>query len=91
MEAQKINNGRDQQEAVGLAWHETDPWTFQSNCGRYRIERFVPGDHEAIYDATKPTARYRILKLTPNWWGEISGSETDLETCKAICEDNARL
>jgi hypothetical protein len=84
-------NGRDQQEPVRLVWHQTDRWTHESACGRYRIEGFIPGDHEAIFDANPPTARYRILKLTPNWWGEISGSETDIETCKGICEDNARL
>ena len=84
-------DGRDQQETLRLVWRQTDRWTHESACGRYRIERFVPGLHEAIYESNAPTSRYRILKLTPNWWGEISGSETDLETCQAICEDNARL
>lgn len=84
-------NGRDLEEAPQLVWKQTDRWTHETACGRYRIERFIPGTHEAIFDDYKPTARYRVLKLNPYWWGEISGSETDLETCQALCEDNARL
>jgi hypothetical protein len=74
-----------------LVWIETvTSWCWESACGKYRIERFIPGEYRFIGRYAAPE-RFRVLKRTPEWWGEISGSETDIETAQAICQDNARL
>ena len=81
-------DGRDQQEYVGLAWVETvTSWCWETVCGKYRIERFIPGDYEFIGCPAAPE-RFRVLKRTPEWWSEICGSETDIDVAKALCEEN---
>lgn len=57
-----------------------------SECGNFKLERFIIGEHEAIHDEHPWPERFRVLKRTPEWWGEIAPSEPTLALAKHACE-----
>jgi hypothetical protein len=76
-------HGRDQPETVGLVWQQINNWVWASECGRYKIERFIPGDHELL--GLPWPERFRVLKRTPEWYGDL-GSEPSLADAQRVCE-----
>ena len=70
-----------------LVWSQANAWVWITECGRFRIERFVIGTHEGIRDDgyTWPD-RYRVIKRTANWWSEAAPSEGSLLAAQQVCE-----
>jgi hypothetical protein len=69
-----------------LVWDQINAWVWVSQCGRFKIERFVTGDHESIGHKFTWPERYRVLKHTPEWYFESSPSELTLVAAKKVCE-----
>lgn len=76
----------DQANAGVLVWRQLSRWAWETNCQRFRIERFIVGQHEGITDDFTWPDRYRVLKRTPEWWFEASPSEGGLDAAKRACE-----
>ena len=64
-----------------LVWRQEDRWSWFSECGRYKIERFVGPD--------TGTDRYRSLARNPEWYGEV-GNEPTLDDAKRVCQEALR-
>lgn len=81
------NRERADQAHVGvLVWRQLSRWAWETECGRFRIERFIPGAHEGIREADHIASRFRVLKHTAEWWGEIAPIEASLDASQRACE-----
>jgi hypothetical protein len=69
-----------------LVWDQINAWVWVSQCGRFKIERFVTGEHERVGTGFGWPERYRVLRHTPEWYFEHP-SEVSLEAAKHACED----
>lgn len=76
----------DQAHAGVLVWRQLSRWTWETQCGRFRIERFVPGTHEGIRESDHIASRYRALRRTPEWWFEAAPNEASLDAAQRACE-----
>lgn len=85
------NRGLDQPRAVRLVWSQVTPWVWITACGRFKIERFVPGVIRDIALTREGPDRYRILKRTSEWYADVWPTETDLEVAKQACEGLANV
>jgi len=77
--------GEDPTPIGVLVWEQVSPWTWASECGRFKIERFVTGDHEILGTGFQWPERFRVLKRTPEWYGDM-GAWVSLEAAQRACE-----
>jgi hypothetical protein len=76
----------DQPNARKLVWQQVSAWVWVSECGTFRIERFIIGEHEGVNDNFTWPDRYRALKRTPEWYFEAAPSEGGLAAAQRVCE-----
>lgn len=84
-EARNGTTGDRTPDAV-LVWQQINAWVWVSECGRFKIERFIIGEHEGIHDDYTWPDRYRALQRTPEWYFEAAPSEGSLAAAKQACE-----
>lgn len=82
----ETETGRDQPAHAELVWQQINAWVWVSECGRFKIERFIPGYHESVGRGFTWPDRYRVLKHTPAWYFEVAPSELTLAAAQAVCE-----
>jgi hypothetical protein len=68
-----------------LVWEQITQWVWASECGRFKIERFITGDHELCGTGFPWPERFRVLKRTPEWYGDI-GAWVSLSAAQRACE-----
>lgn len=73
-----------------LVWRQIDRWRWETECGRYRIERFIPGLYEGIRESDQPLSRYRVLKRNPEWDFQFAQNEGTLTSAQHTCEEHVR-
>lgn len=78
--------GEDPAPTGVLVWQQLSAWVWATECGRFKIERFIPGDHESVGHGFTWPDRYRILKRTPEWYFECAPPEAGLDAAKRACE-----
>lgn len=71
-----------------LVWCGINEWVQETNCGRYRIERFVAGLIRDIKLERPGPNRYRALKRAPEWWGEFCPPAESADLAKQACEED---
>ena len=69
-----------------LVWEAINAWVWVSQCGRFKIERYVTGEHELLGTGFTWPERFRVLRHTPTWYYEFAPSQADLESAKKACE-----
>ena len=79
----------DSADPPRLVWAKVTRWAIETTCGKYRIERFVPGAIETNRRPAGPD-RYRIFKRAPEWWFEFAPTETDPNIAKQVCEKDLK-
>lgn len=72
-----------------LVWRQLSRWSWETECGRFRIERFIVGTHEGIRDDgyTWPD-RFRALKRTAEWNFEFAPNEGSLAAAQQTCKES---
>ena len=75
-----------QAPAAILVWRQLSKWTWESDCGRFMIERFIIGNHERIREDYQSISRYRVFRRNPEWDFEFAPNEDNLVTAKEVCE-----
>lgn len=79
--------GQSQPPDAALVWQPiVQNWVWASECGRFKIERFVTGEHERLGTGFTWPDRYRALRHTPQWYFEAAPSELTLDAAKRVCE-----
>jgi hypothetical protein len=78
--------GPGESDPAELVWEAVNAWVWCSTCGKFRIERFVTGDHEALGTGFTWPERYRVLRHTPQWYFEFAPSQENLDAAKKVCE-----
>lgn len=81
----EIGHATDNPSTPKLVWRQLSRWAWESECGQFRIERFVIGEHEGIDDFPWPD-RFRVHKRSPEWWGEVAPSEGSLASAQEAAE-----
>lgn len=77
--------GKDSTPTRILVWEQINAWVWATKCGRFKIERFIPGDHESVGHGYTWPDRFRVLKHTPEWYADL-GSELSLAAAQRACE-----
>jgi len=78
--------GSGESDSPQLVWDQLSAWVWASQCGRFKIERYITGDREAVGSGFMWPERFRVLRHTPNWYFEFAPSQVDLESAKKACE-----
>lgn len=73
-------------DAPVLVWRQLSRWSWETECGRFRIERFTVAEHERIQEDYVPPSRYRILKRSAEWDYEFSPNEGSLNEAQDACQ-----
>ena len=81
--------GSRKPDPAALVWEQLNDWMWTSAGGRYRLERFVTGQHEAFGGGFHWPERYRILKCVPEWCHEFAPPEEDIDIAKRRCQEDA--
>ena len=78
--------GSGKPDSAQLVWEAINSWVWVSQCGRFKIERFVSREHALPGTGFDWRERYRVLKHNPEWYYEFAPSQVDLESAKKACE-----
>lgn len=78
-------DGRNQQEAPRLVWRKLSEWVIETNCRKYRIEKYAATEDVLEYPGR---FRYRILKYLSEWSFELAPPETTADAAKQACEED---
>lgn len=73
-----------ERRASQLVWKKVSEWCIESACGRYRIEKFAPG--EDVLAESVAAHKYRCLKLVPAHWFWQFEVRDDPQSARAACE-----
>lgn len=69
-----------------LVWKQISGWAWESECQRFRIERFVPGLIRDIALTQEWPDRFRVQRRSPEWFGEVAPNEVSLAAAQQVCE-----